>query len=154
MQDMKHVNEKTALRLFKLVVGNTRFNKTKFTRFYTDQYGGNYNENYRTVKTILAGEIERGTVELVDEKRQMMKFVTPELKLPGYVKNNHGMVGKPFNEVSALQIKRILREDFYKCPYCEYVPEFVQSEFIVASSTGLIGVIVCPACNRIITETS
>ncbi len=154
MQQMEKISSKTALRLFKLVIGKTRFNKTKFARFYTDQYGGNYNENYRIVKSILSEEIDNGTVEVTDEKRQMMKFVEPRIKLPGYVKNEHGLVGKSFSDVQILQVKQILREDFYKCPYCGCVPKFVQTEFTAISTIGLVGVIVCPACNRVITETT
>jgi hypothetical protein len=140
------------LKHFKLVMGTRRWNLTRMATFFSRQSGEDYHKTRRRCKALIKQSLEAHLIEYADSKRGVYRFREASKPIPAVVRNDKGTVGIPFNSLSVLRFREPLRQDFHRCHFCGNIPKFLQVRCVVFTLQGETSVVLCPACNRVITE--
>lgn len=144
--------EANLARRYALKQGTVRFNTTDFAKFIRDDLNAEYQYSRNLAKKIIRYELSIGRMIVTDEKRGVYRCSTPEIRYPSFVNNTNGLVGKKFSELRVIKLSRILNSNFYRCHMCDKLPKFLQVTYFVITAVGDTEVIMCPACNRVISE--
>lgn len=144
--------ELSALRRFKLKMQTKRFNISNFAEFMNNEIDDiNYTESRRRASIIIKYELELDRMVCADKRGTRFRFRKIMLRLPQFVINKHNTVGTEFKKLYV--IKRLkLATHQYKCHMCGYDPVYKQMRYYVNTPYGTTNVVMCYACNRVITE--
>lgn len=129
-----------------------KFSLVALTRFVSGIGKSEWVSTRRELKKILDREVEIGSVELINDKDKIYRFID-KAEFEGY-NNRLGLVGKTFVELNVTARTGLIynKEGLVKCHMCGYIPAHCQPIYNVLVGDEEAEVIICPCCNRVILE--
>jgi len=141
------------LRRFSLYMNGKRFNTIALARFFRMEVDNiEFQTLRRAAKAMISDAVSDGRMICLDKKRGLYRMSTPAKVWPDGIINKHNLVGKHFLVLKIINLYAIEDADFKRCIHCGYEPRTIQYIYLVNTPYGDTKLLMCPNCNKAITE--